>query len=186
MVIGEQSSLFQRNFHGVVSLYSALVFRQTGIMHRADLITSFTSIYGSQMAIELVRVSKQLNIDPTTIKLLLLTLTFSSNCSMVDYPAEIDDDSLLTGTFRLLDSQDAYVTVLWKHMICQYGYYKAACHLSTLIGFSVNLIKSLADTYMNNEIYHQLVNEFNQNSKQWLVNKQNEQIRLWGAIQHSV
>ena len=167
MVIGEQSSLFHRNFNGVVSLYSALVFRQTGIMHRPDLIRSFTSIYGAEMMLELVRMSKQLNIDLITIKLMLLILAFSANCSIVDYEAHIDYDSLLTGTFRLWGSQNAYVIVLWKHMVCRYGYYKAACHFNQLIGISVSLIRSLGITCVKHESYHELVNEFHWNNEKW-------------------
>ena len=182
MVIGEQSSLFQRNFNGVVSLYSALVFRQTGIIHRPDLIQSFTSIYGSEMMMELVRISKQLNIDRITIKLMLLILAFSSNCSIVNYEAQIDYDSLLTGTFRLWGSQNAYVIILWKHMVCRYGYYKAACHFSQLIGISIDLIRSLAITSVNHETYHELVKKFHWNNEQWLLTNQCEQVHLWGRV----
>ena len=182
MVIGEQSSLFHRNFNSVVSLYSALVFRQTGIIHRPDLITSFAAIYGSEMMIKLIQISKQLNVDHTTIKLMLLILAFSSNCSMVDYQTQTHDDSLLTGTFRLFGSQNAYVMILWQHMVCQYGYYKAAYCFSELIGFSLKLTRSLGITYMNSEIYHQLINEFHWNNEQALVTSQREQVRLWGTI----
>ena len=182
MVIGEQSSLFRRNFNGVVSLYSALVFRQIRIIHRPDLIRSFTSIYGSEMMMELVRISTQLNVDLITIKLMLLILAFSANCSIVDYDAQIDYDCLLTGTFRLSGSQNAYLIVLWKHMVCRYGYYKAACHFNQLIGISVSLIRSLGITCVKHESYHELVNAFHWKNEHWLVNNQRKQVRLWGEI----
>ena len=182
LVINEQSSLIHRNFTIIAHLYSSLVFRHTGVMNRDDLITIFASIYGSEMMFELVRISKQLNDDLTSTKLLLLILAFSSNCSVVDYRSEVYHDSLLAGTHRLFESQHAYVVVLWKYMVCQYGYYKAACHFSRLVEFSLRLIKSSAMTYMTNRIYHELVNEFNENTKQWLVTNKKEHVRLWGII----
>ena len=182
LVINEQSSLIHRNFTGIVSLYSACVFRDTGVMNRDDLITSFASIYGPEMMFELVRISKQLNDDLTSIKLFLLILAFSSNCSMVDYRPEIHKDSLLTGMYRLLGSQNVYMVVLWKYLVCQNGFFKAACHLTQLIQFSLNVIKSSAITYTNHKIYRQLVNEFNENTHQWLLTNQKADVRLWGVI----
>ena len=182
LVIDEQSSLLQRNFNGIADLYSALVLRHTGIMNRPDQITSFASIYGPEMMLELVRISKQLNVDLTSIKLLSLILAFSSNCSVVDYRPEVHHDSLLTGTHRLFGSQNAYVAVLWKYMVCQYGYYKAACHFSRLIGFSLDLIKSSTMTYVKSRIYQELVNEFNESTKQLLMTNQKERVLLWGTI----
>ena len=180
LILGEQCSLLERNFNNVINLYSTLIFRQVGVNDNPRLMTSFASIYGSEMMLELVCISNKLDADLTIVKLMFVILTFSSNCSMVEHHPELYHDRLLTGTNSLLCSQDAYLIVLWKYMVCQYGYYKAAISFSQLIQFSLRLIKSSAMTYMNNRTYYQLVNEFRQNTKQFLISKQGEHVRFWG------
>ena len=141
MVVHEQYFLFRRNFNNIANLYAAFVFLHTGVNYNTRVMTGFASIYGSEMMSELVCISKRLEIDAIIIKLMFVILAFSSNCSMVDYHSEVHHDSLMTGTFRMMGSQDVYLTVLWKYMICQYGYKKASYLFSQLIQFSLNLIR---------------------------------------------
>lgn len=179
LVLDEQCSLLERNFNNVINLYSTLIFRQVGVNDNPHLIPSFASIYGSEMMLELVCISNKLDVDLTIIKLMFVILVFSSNCSMVEHHPELYHDRLLTSTSSLLCSQDAYLTVLWKYMISQYGYYKAAISFSQLIQFSLRLIKSSAMTYMNNRTYYQLVNEFRRCTRQLLISNEGEPVRFW-------
>jgi hypothetical protein len=178
----EQCSLFQRNLTGITNLYSVLVFSDTGIINNSDYIKSFTLVYGIEMMLQLTYINKLLNIDFTTIKLMLIILAFSSNYSTVDVHEMTFNDSLLHGTHRLLGSQNVYVEVLWKYMVYQYGYYDSALRFAQLIEFLLNLIKSSTYAYINNTTYHNLVNDVIQKSKQWLITNQNEQVPLWGKI----
>jgi len=181
LTISEQCSLCQRNLNGLINLYSAVVFRDADVINNSHCIKSFASIYGLEMTVQAIRICKKLDLDFTIIKLMLLILAFSSNCSIVDIQQETYNDSLLTGTYRLLGSQNMYVIVLWKYMICQYGYYKAALRFTQLIKHSLDLIKYSAHAYMNNTIYRNLINEFNQKTKQSLITNQKEEVHLWGT-----
>ncbi len=178
----EQCSLFQRNLNGIVNLYSLVVFRDTNVINNSDCIKSFALICGLEMAVEAIRISKQLDLDLTVIKLMLLILAFSSNCSIVDIKQDPYKDSLLTGTHRLLGSQTTYVIVLWKYMVCQYGYYSAALRFAELIRLSLHLIKYSAMAYTTNIIYHDLIDDLSQKTKELLIINQKEQVHLWGTI----
>ena len=153
LVINEQCSLFQRNFQNIASLYTAFVFSRTGVNQNSRVMASFALIYGSEMMVEILRTSTKLDLDVIIIKLMFVILMFSSNCSMVDYHPDFHRDCLLTGTHRLMGSQDVYLTVLWKYMICQYGYEKATSRFSQLIQLSLNLIKCSSMTYVNQFVY---------------------------------
>jgi hypothetical protein len=180
LTVAEQCSLFDRNLNGIVSLYSAIVFRDAGLINNAHCIQSFASIYGLEMMVQATRITKQLDLDLTMIELMLLVVAFSSNCSIVDFQQETYNDSLLSGTYRLLGSQNVYVEVLWKYTTYQYGYYDSALRFARLITLFLDLIKYSANSYMNNTTYRGVVNDFNHKTKQLLVNNQHELVQLWG------
>jgi hypothetical protein len=182
LTVTDQCSLFQRNLNGIVNLYSVVVFRDAGVINNFHCVKSFASIYGLELMVEALRINKQLDVDLKIIELMLLILAFSSNCSIVNFQQEIHNDSLLSGTHRLLGSQNVYVEVLWKYTTFHYGYYNSALRFARLIKLSLDLIKYSANAYINNTIYHNLVNDFNRKMKQFLIDNQNEQVQLWGTI----
>jgi hypothetical protein len=181
LTITEQCSLFERNLNGIVNLYSAVVFHDTDVLKSSDCIRSFASIYGLEMMIQAMRINRELDHDLILIKLMLIILAFSSNCSIVNIPQVIHNDSLLSGAYRLLGSQNVYVEILWKYTTYRYGYYNSALRFARLIKLFLDLIKYSANAYMNNGIYHRLVNSINQQIKQLLFLNQNEQVTLWGT-----
>ncbi len=186
LTVNEQCSLVERNLNGIVNLYTAIVFRDAGVINSFHCIKSFSAVYGSEMMIQIIRINKQLDCDMTIIELMLLILTFSSNCFIINVQQEIRNDSLLSGTHRLFGSQNAYVKVLWMYMTYQYGYYDSALRFARLITNFLDLIKSSANSYMNNTTYCDLANDFNKKTKQLLIINQNEQVSLWGMTYNGV
>lgn len=180
LTINEQYSLLKRNLNGIVSLYSAVVFRDAGILDNTRCMKSFALIYGSDMIIQSTRIIRQLEPNLIIIKFMLLILAFSANCSIVDFEEEIHDDNLLFGTHRLLGSQNMYVEILWKYLTSQYSYYEAASRFVRLITVFLGLNKTWSNAYINNTIHHDLVDAFNITTKQLLIINQNEPISLWG------
>jgi len=182
LTVKEQCSFVERNLNGVAGLYIALIFREAGAISNCDCMKSFILIYGLEVMRQVVHISKQLDTDSTIVKLMLMALAFSSNCSLVDVQQNIHNDSLLYGTHRILGSQNVYVELLWKYMVYHYGYNVSVLRFARLIKLSLDLIKYSANTYMTNSIHHHLVDDFIQRSKQLLIINQNEQVPLWGKI----
>jgi hypothetical protein len=180
LTVNEQQSLVERNLHGVTALYRSLFFRATGIIDNSRCMEAFGTFYGSEMVLEAKRIDKQLGSDLTVIKLMLIVLAFSSNCFINYTKNKMHYDSLLSGTFRLFGSQNVYVELLWKYMIYRYGYYDSAISFFRLIEICLDLIKHFASAYANNEIHHDLVEDVVEQTKQLLINDQNEQRLLWG------
>ncbi|CAF5128158.1 unnamed protein product [Rotaria sp. Silwood1] len=180
LTINEQCSLFERNLHGIVALYSAHYFRTTGIIDTPKCLQAFSIVYGSEMMRQAKHINQQLDPDSTVIKLMLIVLAFSSNCFVVVNKEKPLLDSLLNGTFRLFGSQNVYIELLWKYLIYRYGYYESVIRFSRLIGLILNLVKYSVVLYTNNEFYYQLVNEILAQIKQSFTMDQDVQKPLWG------
>ncbi|CAF3498196.1 unnamed protein product [Rotaria sp. Silwood1] len=180
LTINEQCSLFERNLHGIVALYSAHYFRTTGIIDTPKCLQAFSIVYGSEMMRQAKHINQQLDPDSTVIILMLIVLAFSSNCFVVVNKEKPLLDSLLNGTFRLFGSQNVYIELLWKYLIYRYGYYESVIRFSRLIGLILNLVKYSVVLYTNNEFYYQLVNEILAQIKQSFTMDQDVQKPLWG------
>ncbi|CAF3482076.1 unnamed protein product [Rotaria sp. Silwood1] len=180
LTINEQCSLFERNLHGIVALYSAHYFRTTGIIDTPKCLQAFSIVYGSEMMRQAKHINQQLDPDSTVIKLMLIVLAFSSNCFVVVNKEKPLLDSLLNGTFRLFGSQNVYIELLWKYLIYRYGYYESVIRFSRLIGLVLNLVKYSVVLYTNNEFYYQLVNEILAQMKQSFTMDQDVQKTTMG------
>ncbi len=157
-----------------------VVCRDAGVINNAQCVKSFVTINGLEMMVEVIRINKQLDLDSTMIKLMLLIVAFSSNCSTVDLQPQACNDSLLFGTHRLLGSQNVYVEVLWKYITYKYGFYHAALRFDRLIKILLDLIHYSSNAYTNTPTYRHLVNDLMQNTKQLLIANQNTLVQLWG------
>ncbi|CAF1037641.1 unnamed protein product [Adineta ricciae] len=175
----EQISLLNRNLHGVMGFYSTFVFRQIGIFNHSNYVNAFEAIYGMNIISAIKHVMEQLDFNETTIKIALIILTFSSE-SYVDTGRNMEMDTLLYGTFRLLGSQNVYVELLWKYLTYQYGYGRAAARFAQFIQIVLCITRNLAMLYVNNEIHRRISDTIVGNINQMLVFIESERIPLWG------
>ncbi|CAF0712044.1 unnamed protein product [Adineta steineri] len=180
LTVSEQTSLFERNLPGVVTFYSTLFFRHTGILRIPEYLNAFITIYGSDIMLSLRHTIEQLDPDPTLIKIILIILAFSSNCLIVNTNKTMERDSLLDGTFRLLGSQDVYVELLWKYLISKYGYDESVLRFARLIQIFLCIIKKLAIVYRNNATHRAIFDNIADRTKQTLANNENDRTLLWG------
>ncbi|CAF1558902.1 unnamed protein product [Adineta ricciae] len=180
LTVNEQCSLIERNFNGITPLYTTAVLRDLDAIHNYLFMKNLTSMFGIGVVQQGVRFYQQLDNDPTIIKLMLIILGFSSNCTIIDSKNGEYNDSLLCGTHRLLGSQNSYTELLWKYMVYNYGYYVSAVRFTRLMTVCLNLIKASANVYMTHRAYQALVNGIIDNTKKLLISIQNEPISLWG------
>ena len=175
----EQISLLNRNLHVVMGLYSTFVFRQIGIFNHSDYVNAFETIYGMNIISAIKHVMKQLDSNETIIKIALIILTFSSE-SYVDTDRNMEMDTLLYGTFRLLGSQNVYAELLWKYLTYQYGYGRAAVRFAQFIQIVLCIMRNLAMLRVNNEIHRRISDTIVENIKHMPVFIESERRTLWG------
>ncbi|CAF1092494.1 unnamed protein product [Adineta ricciae] len=177
----EQKSLLQRNLHGIGCYYSNLLYRDSEIFDNSACCLSFRLAYGLS-AIEKSKVLvKCLDIDSTLFQLLLIIIAFSSNCFIVDFDSPNNlHDSFLFGTFRLFGSQNIYVELLWKYMMYRYGYNATIIRFSKLIGHVINMLRYIAEVYLTHSVHRTFVDGVVEETKDILVDSQNQPVALWG------
>ncbi|UJR20460.1 hypothetical protein I4U23_023589 [Adineta vaga] len=180
LCVNEQKSLFQRNLHGIGSFYCNLLFRDSALFDNTICYRSYELAYGSEIMYQSKQLVKRLDLDSTLFKLMLIIITFSSNCFLVDFDESIPQDSFLYGTFRLYGSQNIYVEVLWQYMIYRYGYDDTVIRFNRIVKHILDMIKHVADVYLSHKTHQDFVDEVVEETKETLVITQNQPVALWG------
>ena len=150
------------------------------LLFNLEKIEIFAVVYGSDIMLQAKHINEPFDSDLTIIKLMLIVLAFSSNCSAILEQEKPQIDCLLNGTFRFFGSQNVYAELLWKYMTYRYGYYDSVIRFSRLTTLVLNLLKYLAFISATNEIYHHLVDHIFAQIKQSLTMDQNILKPLWG------
>lgn len=176
----EQTSLVQRNLHGIIGFYFVLFSRNTKLLDHVQIFEVFTNFYGLETISSLKDAINRLDPDSTLIKVLIVILAFSSHCLMVDGNSDSTWDGLLYGTFRLFGSQNVYLDLLWKYMISQYGYNNSTLRFSRLMDMILCVLKISGNIYLTNEKHQNLVDTILDQIKISLIHREYEQMPLWG------
>ncbi len=176
----EQCSLFQRNMLGLLCIGGMYLMRESGIFDTPENESVLLPLYGMEVMQQAKTICQQLNCDPVVFKLMLVALAFSSNCYMLHNRGNIDKDSLLLGTFRLLGSQNVYVELMWKYLIQTYDYNTSVKEISSLVKQLLDTLKFSIDLYENNQIHQAFIdNTIQQTEKSSIINEK-AIVPLWG------
>src|SRR6185503_247435 len=79
LTMNEQRSLFQRNLHGVSAFCGNILLRDTALLDNPKCFDAYVTVYGLEMMKQLKYFINQLDSDSTSVKLMLLVITFCSN-----------------------------------------------------------------------------------------------------------
>ena len=181
LTIDEKFSLCQRNIHGVLNLGATTLLRMSGMFDGWANENMIISVYGDDVFQRTKRIGLLLDDNIVLIKLLLIVLTFSSNCYIVKVPEQMHSyDPLLLGTFRLFGSQNAYVEALWKYMTYRYDYYEASMRFARLMLHLLHLLRMSGEMQQNNDLHQSFVEEITVLTEQTLIANDNEVVPLWG------
>lgn len=180
LTTSEQSSLLDRNLHGILSLVSIIFMRCAAIFDTPKCLGKFIQLYGMEKVGDARQINGELDGDLTILKVFLLILAFSSNCFIVDPQTVGKNDSFIFGTYRLLGSQNAYVELLWKYMLHRYGFQASVLRFAKLIELFLAIINHCAQIYTDNDTHHHLVDGVVNEMKQSLIIDQNDDELLWG------
>ena len=112
------------------------------------------NIYGNGYSKSIIQASQRLDQNGTLIKVLLMILIFSSNCTIGtnDLYDEITVDTRIINRI-----QNVFVTLLWKYLDYQYGFNEAILRF-------LSLVKSLLD-------FIQRMNQGSKIEKHWTMVK---------------
>jgi hypothetical protein len=176
----EQCSLFQRNMLGLLCIGGMYLMRESGIFDKPENEMILLPLYGTEVLQRAKHICQQLNSDSTLFKLMLVALAFSSNCYMLHNRGNIDKDSLLLGTFRLLGSQNVYVELMWKYLIHTYDFNIAVKKFSSLIKQLLDTLKFSLDLYENNQMHQIFIDDTIEQIEQSSILNETAGVPLWG------
>jgi hypothetical protein len=176
----EQCSLFQRNMPGLLCLGGMYLMRESGIFDKPEHEMILLPLYGPDIMKQAKRICQQLHDDLVLLKLTLVALAFSSNCHMLHNRGNIDKDSLLLGTFRLLGSQNVYVELIWKYLIHTYNHQLAVQKFSTLIRQLLDTLNFSIYLHENNPIHQAFIDNIIEQMEKSSIATENAIVPLWG------
>lgn len=137
-------------------------------------------LFGSENVHRTKSISIRLDRDLTLVKLLLMTLLFSSNCYSVTSEDRIDRDSLLHGTFRLFGSQNVYAELIWRYMLYRYDFRETVRRFDALMKVALDALRLSSCIYQSNKLYQTLADRLAEHSERSLALIDDENAPLWG------
>ena len=184
----EQISLFQRNMLGVLTLGGIYLMRECGIFDQPENGQAMLPLYGDEIFRRVKLVGEQLDKDSTVIRLLLIAVAFSSNCSAIRTPSNNESDSLLFGTFRLFGSQNVYAELIWKYLSGSYGTLESVRRLSRLVNSLLDTLTLANDIYDSNSVFQRFITDRLQQIEHSVNLREKTFTPLWGkkwrAMEH--
>ena len=180
LTFDEQTSLIQRNMQGLLACYCVFVFRQSGVFDKKQNENILLPLYGLDNVCSTKGLCDRLDYDATLMKLLFISLVFSSSMFAVDFEQQTCRDSFLYGTYRLFGSQNVYVEILWKYMIYKYDFKETIHRLSRLIKVVLDSVNLVSKIYYANQVHRDLVDDLSEQVEETLKFNGNDSMPLWG------
>ncbi|CAF3329583.1 unnamed protein product [Rotaria socialis] len=180
LTCAEQHSLLNRNLLGLVCGGLLCIVHESGMFDAPKNELVFSLLYGTELTQHARSICQKLNCDLILIKLLIIALAFSSNCYMVDNQENIGEDALLLGTFRLFGSQNAYVEILWKYLIHNYGFDRSVHIFSKLIKQFLDAFSLSMDMYANKTYHRIFLDEIVKEVETCSISDEQRVAPLWG------
>ena len=114
--------IIQNNLSGTGSFNAILGTIDANLSDDEIYMRNCHEIYGKDYVIENMRFLWRVEPNRNLLKILLMTLTFSNNCSVIN----LEHSSHWTPissfhSYHLLTIQNVFVTMLWKYLVYQYG-----------------------------------------------------------------
>lgn len=144
--------IIQNNLNGLGSFNSMLAALEANVFDNENHVARCNEIYGVDYVKESYSLLMKIESNRTLLKIILMILAFSNNCSIVTYDYSINSFILPTiYSCQLLYIQNIFVTMLWKYLIYQYGYVDA---IRCFVRLVKNYLDVLRRTYENNSQQH--------------------------------
>jgi hypothetical protein len=142
--------IIQNNLNGTGGFNSMFSAADANVFDNDAYVVACNEIYGEEYVKVSRRLITKIESNRTLLKIMLMVLAFSSNCSIVsyDYSTSSVDVSLILHITRI---QDIFVTMLWKYLVYQYGFAEAVRRFTYLIK---NYLDVLNRIHANNSAQH--------------------------------
>jgi hypothetical protein len=124
------------------TINSFFIIREVNALDYPAFLTGCNTIYGHETIESLRKFSRQLEHNGTLVKLMLLILAFSTNSSAIVFDCSKDIKSISSSIF-IFDIQNMFITMFWKYLVYQYGFFEAIRWFNSFIKYILAVIQSM-------------------------------------------
>ncbi|CAF5007124.1 unnamed protein product [Rotaria sp. Silwood1] len=160
--------LIENNSEIAGTLNSILVMREINALNNMTFITSCTTIYGDDVIKKSYHLTTRLESNGIFVKLMILTLAFSTNCSIV-IPHYTENRMTSSSALSVFHIECILVTMFWKYLIYHYGFSGAVRCFNHLIKSVLDILYSANE--MRNTYHENLVDTLVEETKRSLINE---------------
>lgn len=138
--------LLRNNLNGTGTFNSMLAASEAKVFDYDYYIGTCEQIYGAECIRKVERFLSRREFNLTLMKIMLVVLAFSSNCSIVlpDWNFDLNKSSI-PYSIDLLRIQDVFIALLWKYLVYQYGFDQAVRRLDNLVKYHLDLLNRIND-----------------------------------------
>ena len=126
-----QTMILQNNFLGTGNFNTVVASLEANAFRNEFYTAQCCQIYGEATVKSTYRIMERVEPNLSLLKVLIMILAFSTNCSITDYKEPI---CLITINVKyLLSIQNIFITMLWKYLVYQYGHENAVRRLLVMV-----------------------------------------------------
>jgi hypothetical protein len=142
-------TLIKNNLSGTGAFNSMFAAVEAKVFDNEFYLVTCNEIYGTDYVKESRRVLTRMESNGTLIKIMLIILAFSSNCSIVLSEHLINTSAI--SSIVLTRIQDIFITIMWKYLVYQYGFIEAVRRLDYLVKNYLDVLNRINE---NDSIQH--------------------------------
>lgn len=135
-------TLIRHNSVAFGTLNATFIMREINALDHSAFLIGCNTIYGYETMTGFRKFILRLENNGTYIKIMLLILAFSTNCSIVAPDYSEDLTSILNPKF-ILNIENIFLTMFWKYLTYQHGYIAAIRWFDMFIKYVIDILQSM-------------------------------------------
>ncbi len=138
--------IIQNNLSGIGSFNAVVAVAEAKAYDNDYYTATCNEIYGVDYVQNGYQFMSKMEPNRILLKILLMILAFSTNCSLVTYDHSINFINIsLNNTLHLIHIQNIFITMLWKYLVYQYGHRDAIKRLIRLVKNYLDVLNQMHD-----------------------------------------
>jgi len=135
-------TLVRRNAPIFGTINSIFIMREINAFDHLAFLNGCRIIYGNEGMKHFDKLTAKLEKNGTLIKIMLLIVAFSTNCSIVLHD-NTENMTSISSLLSIVSIQNVIVTMFWKYLVYQYGFVLAVRLFNSFIKYALDALQIL-------------------------------------------
>lgn len=151
--LGTRRALVKNNLIFTGSVNAMIIGHEVDLWNNGDYGMSLDALFGPGSFEKYLSVPKRMDTNGILFKMILFTIGFSSNYSIITTNQSMETSRSLDSV-SMVQMQDIYVTLLWKYLVYQYGFTEAVLRYASVIKTLLDVLTAMEE-FIDTEVYQQ-------------------------------